>query len=156
MLLLVIVGLLCFGVAYQYKPEWFGKKAAVDTTVIIKGPAPVKKIDSAKVNAKDTTSPSTEPAGTVKAPIDTYAVVRYEIQAGAFKTLSKVNAVMAGYSKLGLNPRIVQHSNGNLHKITLGTYFDEQEATKKEDSIKNIKGINKGDISLQPYNPIKQ
>ncbi|MBS1530014.1 MAG: hypothetical protein JSU01_06885 [Bacteroidetes bacterium] len=156
MLLLVIVALLCFGVAYQYKPEWFGKKAAVDTTIVINGPAPVKKDTTAKPMAKDTTRSTVEPATTVKAPVDTYATVRYEVQAGAFKTQSKLKAVMASYEKLGLHPRILQHAPGTLKKITLGTYFNQDDGVRVEDSIKNIPGITKKDISLQTYNPIKQ
>jgi hypothetical protein len=63
---------------------------------------------------------------------------------------------MAAYEKLGLHPRILQHAPGTLQKITLGTYFDRNEGIRVEDSIKNIQGIIKNDISLQQYNPIKK
>lgn len=152
-LLVVMVLLLAFGVSYQYKPEWFGKKRPVDTTIIINGPppAPVKKQDTAKsspVTAQDTTAKTTA--------IDTFAVVRYEVQAGAFRTSKKITAVMKAYEKLGLHPRILTHATGPLHKITLGTYFIESEGDRVVDSIKKIPGIVKSDIQLTQYNPIKK
>jgi cell division protein FtsN len=156
MLLILIIALLCFGVFYQYKPEWFGRNRPADTTIIINKRAPVRDSDSVKTNAKDTIPPVVAPASTVKAPVDTYNVVRYEIQAGAFRTQTKLKAVMAAYEKLGLRPRILQHAPGTLQKITLGTYFDRNEGIRVEDSIKNIQGIIKNDISLQQYNPIKK
>lgn len=150
-LLVIMVLLLAFGVSYQYKPEWFGKKRPVDTTIIINGPppAPVKKQDTVKNAA---------PADTVTASvtIDTFAVVRYEVQAGAFRTSKKINAVMKAYEKLGLHPRILTHATGPLHKITLGTYFIESEGERVVDSIKKIPGIVKNDIQLTQYNPIKK
>ena len=147
-LLIIIIALLCFGVAYQYKPEWFGKRRAVDTTIIVNGPPPAAKIpDTVKTVKKDTP--------VKQAAIDTFAQTRYEIQAGAFKTLNKVNAVISEYQKLGLQPRLLQHSTGTLNKITLGTYFKKEDAIRVEDSIKKIPGINSGDISIIPYYPIK-
>ncbi len=147
-LLVVIIALLCFGVAYQYKPEWFGKSRSVDTTIIIKGPPPVaKKLDTNKIAKKDTP--------VKQAAIDTFGQTRYEIQAGAFKTLNKVNALISEYQKLGLQPRLLTHTTGTLHKITLGTYFNQDDAIRVEDSIKKIPGINSHDISIIPYNPIK-
>jgi len=154
MLLLVIVTLLGFGVSYQYKPEWFGKKRASDTTIIIKGPAPVKK-DTSKAT-KDTTSPAVLPESTVKAPVDTYAVVRYEILAGAFPTEQAANAQIEKYKKLGLKPLLLTHAHGKLNKITLGTYFDQSTADKVADSIITAKKFARRDIYVQQYNPIKK
>jgi len=161
MLLLVIAALLCFGIAYQYKPGWFGKKAASDTTIIIKGPAPVKK-DTAKAvsdtgkAAKDLTSPAVLPGSTVKAPVDTYAVVRYEVQGHSYTTPWKLKAAIARYEKSGLHPRILKDVPGPLKKITLGTYFSQSDAIRAEDSIKKIPGLDTTHISLNTYNPRKK
>lgn len=155
MLLILIIALLCFGVLYQYKPELFGKKAPVDTTIIIKGPAPVKP-DSAKAKAKDTAIAAVSPASTVKLPVDTYTMVRYEIQGGNYVTPSKLKAAIDRYEKVGLHPRILKYAPGTLKKITLLTCFDKNEAIHKEDSIKRIPGLDTTHISLNTYYPIKK
>ena len=153
-LLFVMVLLLAFGVSYQYKPEWFGKKRPVDTMIIINGPAPapVKKQDSSKaslVTAQDTTV-------TKSIIVDTFAVRHYDILGGAFKSEKKVNVALKNYSTLGLKPRLLKHATGNYYKITLGTYFEKESAQKAVDSIMNIPGINKKFIYIQPYIPKKK
>ncbi|HTI58230.1 hypothetical protein [Mucilaginibacter sp.] len=152
-LLVVMVLLLTFGVSYQYKPEWFGKKRRVDTTIIINGPppAPVKKQDTAKsspVTAQDTT------AKTVVT--DTFGLRHYDILGGAFRSLPKVNEALKNYATLGLKPRLLKHAAGNYYKITLGTYFNKADAQRAHDSILNITGINKKFIYIQPYIPKKK
>jgi len=150
-LLVIMVLLLAFGVSYQYKPEWFGKKRPVDTTIIINGPppAPVKKQDTVKNAAPQDTTAKT-------AVVDTFAIRHYDILGGAFKSLPKVNEALKNYTSLGLKPRLLKHALGNYYKITLGTYFNKADAQRTHDSILNITGINKKFIYIQPYIPKKK
>ncbi|MFI5159672.1 MAG: hypothetical protein ACHQHN_00275 [Sphingobacteriales bacterium] len=153
-LLIVIIVLLLFGIAYQYNPGLFSANTKEDTTVIIKTLPAAAKGDS--VTKKDTSTKSLAPAQTIIPAVDTFAIVHYDIWGGSYKTLTKTNAVIKDYQKLGLPAKILQHSAGLYHHIVLGTYFDRQEAIRVEDSIKNIKGIDKAPISLQPYIPPKK
>lgn len=157
-LLVVIVGLLGFGVLYQYKPAWFGRKEAADTTIIIRSAPPaIKKTDTAKASAaKDTTVAGSKPSGTIKPAIDTFATKRFELLAGAFPSKAKADLQMEKYKKLGLQPRLLSHATGPLNKITLGTYFDRDQANKTRDSILKVTGIGPNDIYVQSYNPIKK
>jgi hypothetical protein len=157
-LLIVIVLLLGFGVLYQYKPAWFGRKEAVDTTIIIRSePAVIKKTDSVKTSGiKDTASPGINPSGTIKPSIDTFATKRFELLAGAFPSKAKANLQMEKLKKLGLQPRLLSHATGPLNKITLGTYFNRDQAVKTKDSILKVTGISPEDIYIQSYNPIKK
>jgi hypothetical protein len=156
-LLVVIIGLLCFGVLYQYKPAWFGRKPVVDTTIIVNGPAPDKKPDTAasQIVKRDTPAAKASPAKAINPPVDTFAVRHYDILGGAFKSLPKVTAQMKDYVSLGLKPHLLEHGTGKYYKITLGTYFNKEDAQKADDSILNIKGINKNFIYIQPYIPKK-
>ncbi len=159
LLLIVIIGLLALLGLYKYKPKWFEHSSLKDTTTqafVAVSP------DSAK-KAADTTNKATskpDSAGTVatptnNAPVDTAAVLHYEILGGAFKTLSQADGVIKKYQGLGLHPRLLKHAAGNFYKITLGTYFSKDEAQKVEDSILNSTKINKTNIYLQPYLPKK-
>jgi len=155
-LLVVIVALLGFGVLYQYKPTWFGRKAAVDTTIIIKSAPPaIKKPDSTKASAgKDTTAASSNLAGTIKPAIDTFAVKHYDVAGGAFASQSNFDKALKDYTSLGLHPRIAKQT-GNQHTIILSTLFNYADAKRMRDSILNIKGINKTRIFIQTYIPKK-
>ncbi|MGZ3943527.1 MAG: HU domain-containing protein [Mucilaginibacter sp.] len=157
-LLIVIVLLLGFGVLYQYKPTWFGRKEAVDTTIIIRSAPPaIKKPDTTKASAvKDTAAPGANPSGTIKPAIDTFATKRFELLAGAFPSKAKANLQMEKLKKLGLQPRLLAHATGPLNKITLGTFFDRDQAVKTRDSILKVTGMGPGDIYVQSYNPIKK
>jgi hypothetical protein len=146
-LLIVIIGLLCFGVAYQYRPEWFGKRRPVDTTIIVNGPPPAaKQPDTVKAVKADT--PKTT-------AIDTFGVKRFELLAGSFKKLSAANSQMGVYRRKGLHPRLLPRTSGKAYKVTLGTYFDEAKAYSVADSILAATKFGKNDIYVQPYNPIK-
>jgi hypothetical protein len=160
-LILLIIGILALTGVYLYNPTILGLTKKTDTLTIVKKavpPSATPKTDtskSAQPVAKDSTATSAATSKTINATVDTFAVVRYELQAGAFRTMTKVQTVMREYERLGLHPRVLTHSIGTLHKITLGTYFSEDEAKKVADSIKNNPATKKIDISVQPYNPIK-
>jgi hypothetical protein len=155
-LLVVIVGLLGFGVLYQYKPAWFGRKEAADTTIIIRSAPPaIKKPDSTKASAvKDTAAPGANPPGTIKPAIDTFAVKHYDVAGGAFASLSNFNKALKDYTSLGLHPRAAKQT-GNQHTIIFSTFFNYADAKRAKDSILNIKGINKTRIFIQTYIPKK-
>ncbi|HVV54822.1 MAG TPA: SPOR domain-containing protein [Mucilaginibacter sp.] len=153
-LLLIVIVLIGIPGLYMYKPSLFKRFFTKKTIVIVK-PMPA--------NPKDTDSVATagSPADTMnkvvtQPAIDTFGVKRYEIQAGAFPTIKLANAQIKKYEKLGLNARIVGHTTGKYYKITLGTYFDETAARKKEDSILTATKLTKKEIYIQPYNPIKE
>lgn len=147
-LLIVIIGLLCFGVAYQYKPELFGKHRPVDTTIIVNGPPPAAKtLDTTKAVKVDTTQKVVA--------VDTFGVKRFELLAGSFAKLSMANSQMELYRKKGLNPRLLPHVKGNAYKVTLGTYFDEARAHNVADSIHTATKLGKNDIYIQSYKPLK-
>jgi len=161
MLLVLIVALLGFGVLYQYNPALFGKKAPVDTTIIVKGPAPAKKDtakttakDTSKAAAKDTTAAVVKPASAAKPAIDTFATKHSDLLGGTFKSLKNATAEMTNDKTLGLNPQLRQ--NGNYYTITLGTFFNKKDAQRVYDSIFNIKGIHKQFIYITNYSPSKK
>ncbi|HEY4197194.1 MAG TPA: hypothetical protein VGM63_16745 [Mucilaginibacter sp.] len=158
LLLIVIIGLLALLGLYKYKPKWFEHAPSKDSTqsFVAVSPDTVKK--AADTTAKAASKPDS--AGTVatpssNAPVDTAAVLHYEILGGAFKTLPQADGVIKKYQSLGLHPRLLKHASGNFYKITLGTYFTKDEAQKAEDSITNSTKINKNNIYLQPYLPKK-
>jgi hypothetical protein len=156
LLLIVIVALLGFGVLYQYKPAWFGRKEAADTTIIIRSAPPaIKKQDSTKASAvKDTAAPGANPSGTIKPAIDTFAVKHYDVAGGAFASQSNFDKALKDYTSLGLHPRIAKQA-GKQHTIILSTFFNYADAKRARDSILNIKGINKTRIFIQTYIPKK-
>lgn len=160
-LILLIIGILALTGVYLYNPTMLGLTKKTDTLTVVKKavpPSAIPKTDTSKAVQpvkKDSAASTPAAAKTINATVDTFAVVRYELQAGAFRTMTKVQSVMREYERLGLHPRVLTHSTGTLHKITLGTYFNEDDAKKAADSIKNIPALKKIDISVQPYNPIK-
>jgi cell division protein FtsN len=157
LLLIVIIALLALLGLYKYKPKWFEHSSKDSTqTFVAASPDTVKKTadTTAKAGSKpDSTGTLATPAN--NAPTDTAAVLHYEILGGAFKTLSQADGVIKKYQTLGLHPRLLKHAAGNYYKITLGTYFNKDEAQKVEDSILNSTKINKTNIYLQPYLPKK-
>ena len=155
LLLIAIIALLALLGLYKYKPGWFDRKENPQLTFV------GASTDSAKNANGDTTkkADSTAAATTLtnNAPVDTLATLHYDILGGAFKTLPQANALMKNYQKLGLQPRILNHIKGNSYIITLGTYFNQEQAQKAIDSIANNTKLRKGpDIFLQTYNPKKK
>jgi cell division septation protein DedD len=165
-LLIVMIGLLCFGVAYQYKPEWFGKHRPVDMTIIVNGPAP-KKLDTTKTTkvdsaAKDTTAqPAAKAAATQPAADNAQQVLaidstkpHWEIFLSAFKTKARANEEIEKYKAKGVPAFISPDAPGRLLKIIAGSYDSEQAAEKaKNDLIKtgNVpKNIYSREIIIKP------
>ena len=155
--IITIVALILFGI-YLYNPALFGSEQ--DTTAIIK-PVDSPKANPAKTSAaKDSavknaaTSPVIIPA-TIATPQDTLNKRHYELLGGAFKTKAQIDVAIKNYQSLGLKPRILQHATGKLYKITLGTYFSFDEASRAQDSIVKVIKINKTSTSIQPINPRK-
>jgi cell division septation protein DedD len=154
-LLIVIIGLLCFGVAYQFRPEWFGKQRPVDTTIIVNGPPPAaKQPDTTKAAQKDTTvkSPQAQPAA--KTALTQPAVSNaqqglvidstkshWEVFLSAFKTKTRANEEIEKYKAAGIPAFISPDAKGKLLiKIIAGSYDTEADAEKaKNDLIKTGK-----------------
>lgn len=165
-LLLILVTILSLALLaiYQYKPSVFDsfmKKKVAPVPVVVK-PADTQKAAPADTSSKnaakqDTAKPAAQQSvpvpQTIQQPVDTFATVHYDILGGAFKTQALAENVMAKYRKIGLEPRILRHAKGNFYKITLGTYFDKDEAQHKRDSILKVTRIKPIDIYLQPYLP---
>ena len=154
-LLIVMIGLLCFGVAYQFKPEWFGKHRPVDTTIIVNGPPPAAtQPDTTKPAQADTTTkaPEARPAAKTtpaqpaasNAPqglmIDS-AKSHWEVFLSAFKTKTRANEEIEKYKAAGIPAFISPDAKGKLLiKIIAGSYDTEQDAEKaKNDLIKTGK-----------------
>ena len=162
LLLIVIAALLALLGLYKYKPGWFDRSKEKDQTFVAVSSAdttkPVdKKADDDSITKTvvkhDSAAKAVAPVN--NATVDTAAVLHYEILGGAYKSETQANEVLARFQKLGLQPRILKHIQGNSYKITLGTYFDKDQAQKAEDSILNSTKIKKGEIFLQTYNPKK-
>lgn len=151
-LLIAIIALLALLGLYKYKPAWFDKSDEKPQTFVAVNADTTKKLSDIDTLAK---AAVTAPQQTINAPVDTLATLRYEILGGAFKTLSQATEVIKNYQKLGLQPRLLKHAPGNYYKITLGTYFNKDEAQKAADSILTATKINKNTIYLQPYLPKK-
>jgi cell division septation protein DedD len=161
LLVLVIFGL------YKYDPVLFNEFTTTKTApaVIkhdtIKTDTTVKQtIDTSKTPAtakRDTTTAQTQPAATVTPPAvnDTLTKIHYEILGGAFGSLDEANIAIGNYKKLGIEARILNNVPGKLYKVTLGTFFDYQQAVNAEDTLLKTKKISKNSISLQPYHPKK-
>jgi hypothetical protein len=158
-LLIAIIALLALLGLYKYKPAWFDKSDEKPQTFVAVSADTAKKSSDtdtlAKTDSKPAAAAVTAPQQTINAPVDTFATLRYEILGGAFKTLSQATEVIKNYQKLGLQPRLLKHAPGNYYKITLGTYFNKEEAQKAADSILTATKINKNTIYLQPYLPKK-
>ena len=129
-LLFVMVLLLAFGVSYQYKPEWFGKKRLVDTTVIINGPAPapvktadtVKKSDTVKGKAQDTTAKSTV------ATVDSLAgKPHFDVIGGSFLNQKEADVAIKNYKSIGVVAKPADMP-GRRVKLSLGSYATKEEA----------------------------
>jgi hypothetical protein len=80
---------------------------------------------------------------------DTTSRLHYEILAGSYKFEAEALADVERYKKIGLNPRVIKPEV--KFKITLGTYFDENEAKKAKNDI--LSAHKKLDIYIKSYNP---
>lgn len=153
-LLIVVIGLLCFGVAYQYKPEWFGKPRPVDTMIIVNGPKPVaKKPDTVNATKTDTIAKDTvakiTPNAASTLTIDS-AKSHWEVFLSAVKTKTKAEEEIENYKAAGIPAFISPDAKGKLLiKIIAGSYASEEEAEKaKNDLIKTGK-VSKNIYSLE-------
>ncbi len=161
LLVLVIFGL------YKYDPVLFNEFTTTKTApVVIKhdtvktDTAAKQTVDTSKTPATvkaDTTTAQKQPVATVTPPVvnDTLTKTHYEILGGAFGSLDEANIAIGNYKRLGIEARILNNVPGKLHKVTLGTFFDYQQAVNAEDTLLKTKRISKNSISLQPYHPKK-
>jgi cell division protein FtsN len=157
-LLVVAIVALSLVAIYQYYPTAFDRiingKEQGPAVKPVANPAtqPATKTDTVSTAKQDSAAKAVAvPAeSNVKTIVDTFAVTRYELQAGAFRTLPRTEVEMHKYEKMGLQPKIVKHAPGKLLKITLGTYFSQKDAQRVKDSILSKHKIT---ISLQPYLP---
>lgn len=160
-LLIIMIGLLCFGVAYQYKPEWFGKHRPVDTTIIVNGPAP-KKLDTTKTTkvdsaAKDTTAQPAAKAATNTPAADNAqqglvidsAKSHWEVFLSAFKTKTRANEEIEKYKNKGVPAFISPDAPGRLLKIVAGSYDSEKAAEKAKNDLIKTGNVPKNIYSLE-------
>jgi len=137
-LLVVIIALLCFGVAYQYKPEWFGKSNPVDTTIIVKGPPPaaIKKGDTVKsgqVAGQDTVAKNVVP---IAAPDSLGNKPHFDVIGGSFLNQKEADVSIRNYKSIGVVAKKADMP-GKRIKLSLGSYATKEEAEKaKKDLIK--------------------
>jgi septal ring-binding cell division protein DamX len=153
LLLILIIALLTLMGLYKYRPEWFDKKNPQHTIIVVKVDSSKIAADSIAKAAKDSAAARTTPANNT--PVDTLRTLHYEILGGAFKTLSQADGIIKKYQKLGLQPRLLKHAAGNYYKVTLGTYFSNEDAQRAVDSIVSATKIDKTNIYLQPILPKK-
>lgn len=158
LLVLVIFGL------YKYDPVLFNEFTTTKTTPVVVKHDSIKTDTAAKQTNDTSKNPSTVKADTtakIRAaatpPVvnDTLTKVHYEILGGAFQTLDEANIAIGNYKHLQINARILNNVPGKLYKVTLGTYFDYQQAVNAEDTLLKTKKLSKNSISLQPYHPKK-
>lgn len=143
-----ILGLILFGF-YLYNPDLFGNKPQTNMVVKpINEPKPVTSKDTVKK------APPIVPQ-TVAVAQDTLGRLHYEIMGGAFGTMPEVNVAIKNYKSLGLKAKLLKHAAGRRYKITLGTYFSQDEAVKVQDSILKVTKISKESLYIQPINPQK-
>jgi cell division protein FtsN len=162
-LLILIIALLALMGLYKYKPEWFDRSkekpqtfVAVDTTATQPAEKKADNTDTTKKVDTKQDSLAKVQALVTSTTVDTAAVLHYEILGGAYKTEEQANVMLPKFQGLGLHPRILKHVKGNSYKITLGTYFNNEQAQKAEDSISVATKLRKGpDIYLQPIKPKK-
>ncbi len=161
-----LTALVVFGL-YRYDPVLFNGITTVKNTPVavkhdsVKTDTAAQKTDTGKTNATvktDTTAKIPTPVAATVTPAavnDTLTKIHYEILGGAFQTLDEANIAIGNYKHLQINARILNNVPGKLYKVTLGTYFDYQQAVNAEDTLLKTKKISKNSISLQPYHPKK-
>ncbi|SDS37944.1 hypothetical protein SAMN05216490_1050 [Mucilaginibacter mallensis] len=161
-----LIVLVVFGL-YRYDPVLFNGITTVKNTPVavkhdtVKTDTPAQKTDTGKTHATikgDTTAKIPTPVTTTVTPPvvnDTLTKIHYEILGGAFQTLDEAKIAIGNYKHLQINARILNNVPGKLYKVTLGTYFDYQQAVNAEDTLLKTKKISKNSISLQPYHPKK-
>jgi cell division septation protein DedD len=162
--------LVVFGL-YRYDPTLFHEFTGTKTVPIVikydsvKTITPVEKADTTKSApvpaATDTTtqkSVATPPVTTAVVTTvinDTLTKIHYELLGGAFGTAEDANTAIGNYKKIGISAHIINNGHHKLHKVTLGTYFNYQEASNARDSLLKTKKISKNNISLETISPQK-
>lgn len=158
----VILAGALFGI-YRYKPSLlnFSKGEEIQLPVVPKA-APVAKPDTDTIKKATTPIDSTKAISkpdsalnTTTINTDTIKRVHYELLAGAFKKKAEADKTILNYKKMGFNAHILQNVPGRLIKITLGTYFDRDEAVAAKQKILNTGKLTDDKITIQPYNPKK-
>jgi cell division septation protein DedD len=164
LLVIVALALAIFGL-YKYNPSLFnrllGNKSAVaalSTNATQKAASP-EATDTSKEAAIAKNDTSTD-AKTTAAPLndqpvanDTLARKRYEILGGAFHTIKEANKTIDNYKRMGFDAHILKNVPGRLYKITLGTYFNIDEAINAENKLLKTGHVTTKQIGIQPYNP---
>jgi len=177
--ILLVIGILVLSVVavYQYYPTLFdGLKKRQNAPTAIK-PAAVKpetqpavKTDSVtkSVSTPDTTkksSPPTQEKVQATAPaatqaqqaathIDTNTRGHYELLGGAFDRRSDAEKIVVNYKKMGFDARILD-VKGKKSKVTLGTYYTQQEADEAKKKLVSTGKFKQNDIYVQYYKPKK-
>lgn len=162
-----VLGIIGIFALYKFKPDTFNRMRGVQPAPVvlkttkkhdtIKTVTPAVKVDTATVTPKNTPVDTTTKAASVNAPaaIDTFARVRYEILGGAFRTKEDADKTIASYKRMGFEAGLVKNVPGRLFKVTLGTYFTEDEAVNRMHAIVKTGQIGANRMSIQPYNPKK-
>ncbi|MES2267211.1 MAG: SPOR domain-containing protein [Bacteroidota bacterium] len=164
-LFIVLAAALIAGVVYlvdRYNPNLFNQEAPKAK------PAKTAPVITAKVDTltpADTTSKTVKPDSTVtavtppatdtitkSAPIVNNKITgpRYEVMAGAFKTIAAANLQIARYERMGFEAHIAEGVPGRKYNITLGTYRTKGEAAAALDKILNTGKLKEKDVYVRP------
>lgn len=163
-LVIVAIAAAVFGL-YKYNPALLhlNDKETTDEPKVEKPKAvPVAEPDSTK---KDSTPTVADTAKAISQPVaalnktvvneDTISKTHYELLGGAFKTEKEANRTIANYQKMGLSAHILQNVPGRLIKVTLGSFYDRDEAVAAKQKIVGTGKLTSDKITIQPYNPKK-
>jgi cell division septation protein DedD len=163
-LVVVAIAAAVFGV-YKYNPALLHLNDQ-DTTdrpkIEQQKAAPVVKPDSTKKDSiptvADTAKAISKPVAELNKTVvneDTISKIHYELLGGAFKTVKEANRTIANYEKMGLSAHILQNVPGRLIKVTLGSFYDRDEAVAAKQKIVGTGKLTSDKITIQPYNPKK-
>jgi cell division septation protein DedD len=160
----VVLAGAAFGV-YKYNPALLHlNDSSTEEQPRLEKPkaTPAVKPDTIK---KDSIPTVTDTAKAISKPVaalnktvvneDTISKTHYEILGGAFKTVKEANRTIANYEKMGLSAHILQNVPGRLIKVTLGSFYDRDEAVAAKQKIVSTGKLTSDKITIQPYNPKK-
>lgn len=123
--------------------------AKVETLAPVDTNKKTKTSDS--TNTAMVTTPVTDTVATNIAPTDTKITgPRYEVLAGAFKTIASADLQIANYERMGFKGHIAEGVPGRKFNISLGTYRTKAEATAALDRILNTGKLKEKDVYVRP------
>lgn len=151
-LIIVALGAIVYFINPQFFDTYFNQNNAAQKTVTLPIDSSNNKVDSnhidslAKNNALVTLQKDTI------ATVDSSKVNIYEVIGTAESSQASADAYIARVAKKGINAKPIRLSK-RLINISLGTFLDQREALKFQDSLKTL--LNNKDIYVKIYKPKK-